>query len=97
MDTMFAAKDATSLRGFKSCQVFATEFGHIFVVRMENKLGKNISLAIKRYFKEKGVPGHLICNRAREQIQVDSKIICHDSGCTIIELEKGTPATNRAE
>ena len=97
MDTMFAAKDATSLRGFKSCQVFATEFGHIFVVRMENKLGKNISLAIKRYFKEKGVPDHLICDQAREKVQGDSKIICHDSGCTIIELEKGTPATNRAE
>ena len=61
------------------------------------QIRENISLAIKRYFKEKGVPDHLICDQAREKVQGDSKIICHDSGCTIIELEKGTPATNRAE
>ena len=40
MDTMFAAKDAMSLRGFKPCQVFATEFSNIFVVPMKNKSGK---------------------------------------------------------
>ena len=97
MDTMFVAKDAVPLRGFKTCQVFATEFSHVFVVPMENKSGKNISLAIKRYFKEKGVPDHLICDQAREQVQGDAKILCHDSGCTIIELEKGTPSANRAE
>ena len=27
----------------------------------------------------------------------DSRILCHDSGCAIVELEKGTPAANRAE
>ena len=40
---MFAAKDDMSFRGFKSYQVFATEFGHAFVVPMENKSGKKIS------------------------------------------------------
>ena len=88
MDTFFASKEATSLRGFKTCQVFATEFGHVFVVPMEDKNGKSIALAIKRYFKEKGIPIHLICDQTREQVKGDAKILCHDSSCTIVELEK---------
>ena len=66
MDTFFSSKEATSIRGFKACQIFATEFGHLFVVPMENKSGSNIAAAIKRYFKEFGVPSHLICDQARE-------------------------------
>ena len=54
MDTMFSS--VTSVRHFNSCQIFATEFGHIFAVPMEDKFGHNIAAAIKRYFKEKGVP-----------------------------------------
>ena len=27
----------------------------------------------------------------------DSKISCHDAGCTIVELEKGTSASNKIE
>ena len=65
MVTMFATKDAKSLRGFTSCQVFATEFGHAFVVPIEDKRGSNIALSIKRHFKEKGVPLHLIYDQAR--------------------------------
>lgn len=98
MDTMFASsKSSKSIRGFTSCQVFATEFGHVFTVLMENKSGKNVSLAIKRYFKEIGVPERLICDQAREQVKGDAKILCHDAGCTVVELEKGTPSSNRAE
>ena len=98
MDTMFASsKAAKSLRGFTACQVFATEFGHVFTVLLRDKSGKEVSLAIKRYFKEIGVPHRLICDQAREQVKGDSKILCHDAGCTVIELEKGTPASNRAE
>ena len=55
MDTMFASKDAMSLRGFKSCQVFATEFSHVFVVPMEEKSGKNVALAIKRSLRSSDV------------------------------------------
>ena len=66
MDTFFATKKAKSIRGFKSCQSFATEFGHLFSVLMEDKSGKNIALAIKRYFKEVGVPMKLICDQASE-------------------------------
>ena len=98
LDTMFASsKAAKSLRGFTACQVFATEFGHVFTVLLRDKSGKEVSLAIKRYFKEIGVPHCLICDQAREQVKGDSKILCHDTGCTVIELEKGTPASNRAE
>ena len=96
-DTFFVAKDAVSIRGFKACQVFATEFGHIFAVPMENKSGTNIAHATKKYFKICGVPNHIICDQAKEQVRGDAKILCHDAGCTIVELEKGAPAANRAE
>ena len=56
-----------------------------------------ISLALKKYFKEIGVPEKLICDQAREQVKGDSKILCHDAGCTVVELEKGTPSSNRVE
>ena len=66
------------------CQIFATGFGHVFVVPMENKTRINISLAIKRYFKEKVIPLNLIYNQEREQVKGDAKILYHDSGCTIV-------------
>jgi len=74
METFFASREATSQRNFKSCQVFTTEFGHIFPVPIEDKSGKNIVLSIKRYFKKKAVPLHLICDQAREQVRGNSKI-----------------------
>ena len=77
--------------------MFATEFGHVFVVPMESKAGIKIAQAIKRYFKEIGVPLHLICDQAREQVKGDARILCNEEGCYVIELEKGTPASNRAE
>ena len=98
MDTMFAStKGGKSLRGFKACQIFATEFGHVFVVLMENKTGNSIAQAIKKYFKSVGVPEKLICDQAREQVRGEAAWIIHDSGSTLVELEKGTPAANRAE
>ena len=54
-------------------------------------------MALKRYFKEIGVPDKLICNRAIEQVKGDAQKLCHDAGCTVVELEKNTPASNRAE
>jgi len=54
-------------------------------------------LALKKYFKEIGVPERLICDRATEQVKGDSNKLCHDAGCTVVELEKNTPASNRAE
>ena len=40
VDTFFSSKKAKSIREYKSYQVFVTEFGHVFVVLMENKSGK---------------------------------------------------------
>ena len=79
------------------CQVFATEFGHVFVLLMEGKCGIKIDQVLKQYFKEIGVPLHLICDQAWEQVQGDARMLCNEPGCMVIELEKGTPAANRAE
>ena len=98
MDTFFSSKKSgPSYRGFTTCQIFATEFGHVFAVPMEGKSGIKIAQALKRYFKEVGVPSHLICDQAREQVRGDARILCNEAGCHVIELEKGTPAANRAE
>ena len=67
------------------------------MVPLESKSGINIAQAIKRYFKEIGVPSKLVCDQAREQVKGDSRILCNEAGGTVIELEKGTPAANRAE
>ena len=80
MDTMFAsAKGRKSLRGYTACQVFATEFGHVFAVLMENKTGNSIAQAVKKYSKSVGVPDKLICDQAREQVsEMAARVIhCH--------------------
>ena len=97
VDTFFATKGTRSVRGFKSCQLFATEFGYLLPVLIDDKSEKNISLAIKRYFKKVGVPIKLICDQATEQVKGAARILYHESGCTNFELEKGSPASNRAE
>ena len=98
MDTFFSSSEAgPSIRGYTTCQVFASEFGHVFVVPMGGKSGMEVAQAIKRYFKEVGVPKHLICDQATEQVKGSSRILCNEAGCHVVELEKGTPASNRAE
>ena len=60
MDTFLSSKRVgPSARGYTTCQVFATEFGHVFVVPMEGKSGSQVAQAIKRYFKEVGVPVYI--------------------------------------
>ena len=96
MDTFFASKKSgKSARGYTCCQVFATEFGHVIPVLMQGKV--ELPKALKKYFKDVGVPPNIICDGAREQVQGASLILCHDSGCQVVELEKGTPNANRAE
>ena len=98
MDTFFAStRVGPSTRGNTCCQLFATEFGHVFVVPLPSKTGVSITAALKRYFKDVGVPPMMICDAAREQIKGDSRVLCYEAGCQIYELEKGTPAANRAE
>ena len=98
MDTFFSSKKAgPTTRGFKCCQIFCTEFGHVFVVMLESKAGNNVAFALKKYFKSVGVPPMIICDAAREQIQGTALTLCNEAGCQIYQLEKGTPAANRAE
>ena len=54
--------------------MFATEFDHEFVDNMTSKDGRDMELAMKRYFKEFGVPSHLNMDRAREQGRGDSQV-----------------------
>ena len=67
MDTFFSAKKiGPSTRGHKCCQIFCTEFGHVFVVMLESKSGKDIAYALKKYFKTVGVPPMIICDAATD-------------------------------
>ena len=98
MDTFFASKKSgKSFRGFTCCQIFASPFGHVLAVPLESKAGANIAFAMKRYFKEVGVPPDIIADGAREQVQGAALRLSHQVGCQIKELEKGTPDANRAE
>ena len=96
MDTMYASKRAgKSFRGFTCVQVFASEFGWVRAdpMRLESDLHKSL----KSLFKEVGVPSKLIADGARAQVQGRSRQICEEAHCKLIELEKNTPASNRAE
>ena len=108
MDTMFAAKprrakngkiivgtDGKSARGYTCAQVFATEFGWAKPILMSKK--SDAHQAVKRIFKEYGVPPALICDAAREQIFGEVRVICQQAGAELIYLEKGTHNANRAE
>ena len=98
MDTIFSSSEAgPSIRGYTTFQVFASEFVHVFVVPMGGKSGTEVAQAIKRYFKEVEVPQHFICDQATEQVKGSSRILCNEADCYVIELEKGTPASNRAD
>ena len=74
--------------------MFATEFDHEFVDNMTSKDGREMELAVKRYFKEFGVPSHINMDRAREQGRGDSQVLCDEAGYTIVDL-KNIPIANR--
>jgi len=98
MDTFFTAKRlGPSTRGCTCCQIFVTEFGHVFGVPLQSKAGERIKFVLKKYFKDIGVPPMIICDAAREQVQGDALLLCNEAGCQIYELAKDTPAANRAE
>ena len=61
-----SSETGPSIRGYTTCQVFSSEFGHVFVVPMS---GTEVAQAIKRYFKEVEVSQHLICDQATEQVK----------------------------
>ena len=96
MDTMYASRKAgKSHRGFTCAQVFASEFGWVRVQLMRSE--KEVHLSLKSLFKDVGVSHPLIADGARAQIEGKARILCEESGCKTIELEKNAPASNRAE
>ena len=95
-DTMFAsARAGKSIRNFTCVQVFATDFGWCMTYNLDFE--RNIHTAFKRLFKEIGVPLKMIMDGAKAQVSGETKRICDEVGCQIVELEKYTPASNRAE
>lgn len=98
MDTFFTAKKlGPSTRGLSCCQIFVAEFGLVFVVPLESKVGERIKFALKKYFKDVGVPPMIICDAAREQVQGDALLLCNEAGCQLYELAKDTLVANHAE
>ena len=93
MDTFFAS--VPSMKKNKCVQVFCTDFYYFYVNAMEMK--RDVPKAVKRFFKEVGVPPNLICDPAPEQVKGDTRKICEEANCTIRQLEKGTQWANRAE
>ena len=95
-DTMFASsRVGKSIRNFTCCQVFATDFGWSVAYNMDFE--RNMHLAYKKLFKEVGVPTKMIVDGARSQTMGELRKVCEAAGCQIVELEKNTPASNRAE
>ena len=95
-DTMFAsARVGKSVRNFTCCQVFSSDFGWTIAYNMEFE--RDIHQAYKRLFKEVGVPRKIIVDGARAQTMGEARKICEMAGCEIVELEKNSPASNRAE
>ena len=93
MDTFFAS--VPSMKKNKCVQVFCTDFCYFHVKSMEMKC--DAPKAVKRFFKEVGVPPNLICDPAPEQVKGDTRKICEEANCTIRQLEKGIQWANRAE
>ena len=94
-DTLLASRKCVSFRGYTCAQIFAAEFGYIYACLMRRR--KDMEFALKKFFKEVGVPPKLVADKAKEQVLGESRRLCKLSSCKIIELEKGTPASNKAE
>ena len=58
---------------------------------------RDIHSTYKRLFKDVRVPRKLIVDGAKAQVEGEARKICNEVGCEIVELEKYTPASNRAE
>ena len=54
-------------------------------------------MALKSLFREHCVPRKMVMDGARVQVKEDTLNQCRLAGCTVSELERGTPAANRAE
>lgn len=52
---------------------------------------------LKEFFRDVGIPVKFVCDQAREQIGSEATAIADECNCKIHQIEKGTPASNRAE
>ena len=96
MDTYFASKKlGPSMRGYTCSQLFVTDFGWWKVKPM--KLRSKLPLVLKSVFKEDGVSEKMICDGAPEQVSGEAARLCQLVDCTVQQLERGTPWSNRAE
>ena len=96
MDTYFAFKKLVpSMRGYTCAQLFVTYFRWCNVKPM--KLRSELPLVLKLVFKEDGEPEKMICDGAPEQVSGEIACLCQLVDCTIQQLERGTPWSNRAE
>jgi len=93
MDTFFSS--VASIRGYKMAQLFVSDFNFLHVQNMKRRA--ELPFALKSMFKGVGVPAGIVADGAREQVQGESLRLCQQAGCTVKELEKDTPWSNRAE
>ena len=61
------------------------------------KLRSELLLVLKSVFKEDGVPEKMICDGATEQVSGEAARLCKLAYCTIQQLERVTPWSNREE
>ena len=96
MDTYFSSKKlGPSIQGYTCAQLFVTDFWWCKVKPM--KLRSELPLVLKLLFKEDGVPEKMIYNGAPEQVSGEAARLCQLADCTIQQLERVTPWSNRAE
>ena len=61
------------------------------------KSEREVHNSLKSLFRDVGVQNPLIADGARAQVQGRAKEVCDKAQCKMIELEKNTPASNRAK
>ena len=94
-DTMFVHEKATSLRGYKCCQVFVSDKGYVAVYPMKRQ--EEFQTAFHWFCKQVGVPVELVVDAHKAQTSNITKRFCHQIGTTLRILERGTPWSNQAE
>ena len=56
-----------------------------------------LPLVLKSVFKEDRVPENMICDGVPEQVSGEAARLCQLSDCTVQQLKRVTPWSNRAE
>ena len=64
---------------------------------MLRSVSANLHTSIKLLFKEVEVPKKLIVDGHKAQVQGKARVVCEEAPCVLVDLERDTPASNRAE